>query len=476
MWIPVESGTMNPPLTNPGKDASDVVSVSWLNRAAREALEGSFPLMWVAGEVSTLTRAASGHLYFTLKDDQAQVRCTMWRNRAQLLPFRLEHGMRVEVRALVTLFEPRGDFQLSVEGIRHAGVGNLFEAFLRLKARLEAEGLFDAATKRPLPRFPRGIAVVTSPQAAAWRDVTAALARRAPQIPLTLYPTPVQGETAPAQIAAAIQRAGARATKDGNDLLLLVRGGGSLEDLAAFNDERVARAIRACPLPVVVGVGHETDFSIADFSADLRAATPTAAAELASAGYFELREGLPQLTARLRRSMERRIDAAAQRLDRAASRLTHPRQQLARSHLRLAILDQSLRASMARHLASRQARVASLGLHLKARRPDPTRKRADLDALGQRLQRATRSLLARHQARLAALQQHLTHLDPRAVLARGYSITRHADGRIARSVTSLSPGTAIYIEVHDGTVAATVDPVQGDLLDAPDKTPPGLCI
>ncbi len=465
MWIPLEFGPMNPPLTNPGKDATHVVSVSWLNRAAREALEGSFPLMWIAGEVSTLTRAASGHLYFTLKDDQAQVRCTMWRNRAQSMPLRLEHGMRVEVRALVTLFEPRGEFQLSVESVRHAGVGNLYEAFLRLKARLEAEGLFDAACKRPIPRFPRGIAVVTSPQAAAWRDVTAALARRAPQIPLTLYPTPVQGDAAAARIAAAILRAGSMAAREGNELLLLVRGGGSLEDLAAFNDEQVARAIRACPLPVIVGVGHETDFSIADFSADLRAATPTAAAELASAGYFELRDDLARLAARLRRAIDRRIDTAAQRLDRAAARLTHPRQRLERCHLRLALLDQGLRSSMARHLAARQTRITSLGLRLKARSPDPARRRTDLDALGQRLHRATQGLLARHRASLQALQQHLAHLDPRAVLGRGYSITRLPDGRIARDVASLPPGAAVRIEVHDGTVAATVDPVQGTLLD-----------
>ena len=307
MWIPVQSSPMNAPRINAEVKPGEVVSVSWLNRAAREALEGSFPLMWIAGEVSTLTRAASGHVYFTLKDEDAQVRCTMWRNRAQLLPFRLEHGMRVEVRALVTLFEPRGDYQLSVEAVRQAGIGNLYEAFLRLKARLEAEGLFDPAIKRPLPRFPRGIAVVTSPQAAAWRDVTAAFARRAPHLPLTLYPTPVQGDGAPARIAAAIATASRRAIADGNDVLLLVRGGGSLEDLAAFNDEAVARAIRSCRLPVVVGVGHETDVSIADFAADLRAATPTAATELASAGFADLHERLQALAARLARGMHRRL-------------------------------------------------------------------------------------------------------------------------------------------------------------------------
>ena len=219
-----------------------VLSISVLNRMVRESLENSFPLAWVAGEISNLTYAASGHIYFSLKDASAQVRCVMWRNRAQLLGWRLENGQKIEARTLVSFYEPRGEFQLNVETIRRAGQGDLFETFLRLKAKLESEGLFDPAVKRPLPRFPRGIAVVTSPQAAAWRDVTAAFSRRAPHLPLTLYPTPVQGDGAPARIAAAIATASRRAIADGNDVLLLVRGGGSLEDLAAFNDEAVARA------------------------------------------------------------------------------------------------------------------------------------------------------------------------------------------------------------------------------------------
>lgn len=470
VWISVESGPMNFPESSApngltGAAATrEVVSVSWLNRAAREALEGSFPLMWIAGEVSTLTRAASGHLYFTLKDEQAQVRCTMWRNRAQTLPFKVEHGMRVEVRALVTLFEPRGDFQLSVESIRLAGQGNLYEAFLRLKARLEAEGLFDPAIKRAPPPFPRGIAVVTSPQAAAWRDVTAALARRAAHVPVTLYPSQVQGESAPAQIAAAIGLAGKRAATDGNDVLLLVRGGGSLEDLAAFNDERVARAIRACPLPVVVGVGHETDIGIADFAADLRAATPTAAAELVTAAYLEWRERSGQLAVRIRRAMERRVESAAQRLDRAAARLTHPRQRLEGSRLRLTILEQALRSSLERRLSDGRSRLARLQLRFAARRPTPEALAVRLDTLEARLQRATRQQLDVRQAKLTALQQHLAHLDPRGVLARGYTITRNAQGQIARNAEALVPGSAIRIEFADGEVGATVDPRQ-DRLD-----------
>ena len=456
MWIPVESAPMNTPRNSAEVKPGEVVSVSWLNRAARNVLEESFPLMWIGGEVSTLTRAASGHVYFTLKDEQAQVRCTMWRNRAQLLPFRLEHGMRVEVRALVSLFEPRGDYQLNVEAIRHAGVGNLYEAFLRLKARLEAEGLFDPAAKRALPRFPRGVAVVSSAQAAAWRDVTAALARRAPHLPVTLYPTPVQGDGAPAQIAAAIQRAGRHAARDGTDVLLLVRGGGSLEDLAAFNDEAVARAIRACPLPVVVGVGHETDVSIADFAADLRAATPTAAAELASAGFVELHDKLALLDARLTRAMQRRLETAAQRLDRVAARLTHPRQRLVQAGLRLETLGHTLHARMARQLAAGEARVNALGLRLAARRPDLAQRRARLDNLAQRLERAAHNLLERRRSRVDALAQHLAHLDPRGVLARGYSITRNAAGEIVRDAGTLAPGDGIRVELHQGSVNATV--------------------
>lgn len=458
MWIPVESSPMNTPRNSAEVKPGEVVSVSWLNRAARNVLEESFPLMWIAGEVSTLTRAASGHVYFTLKDEQAQVRCTMWRNRAQLLPFRLEHGMQVEVRALVSLFEPRGDYQLNVEAVRHAGVGNLYEAFLRLKARLEAEGLFEPAAKRALPRFPRGIAVVTSAQAAAWRDVTAALARRAAHVPITLYPTPVQGDGAPAQIAAAIRRAGRSTARDGTDVLLLVRGGGSLEDLAAFNSEAVARAIRACPLPVVVGVGHETDVSIADFAADLRAATPTAAAELASAGFVELHDKLALLDARLTRAMQRRVETAAQRLDRVAARLTHPRQRLVQAGLRLETLTQALHARMARQLAAGEARVGALSLRLAARKPDLAQRRARLDALAQRLERAGSNLLERRRSRLDALAQHLAHLDPRGVLARGYSITRNAAGEIVRDARMLAPGDGIHVELHQGSVDATVNP------------------
>jgi exodeoxyribonuclease VII large subunit len=448
---------MNPRETNSTPER--VISVTTLNRLAREALEANFSLQWVAGEISNMTRASSGHLYFTLKDEQAQVRCTMWRNRAQLLPFRAENGMQVEVRALVSLYEARGDYQLSVEALRRAGLGNLYEAFLRLKAKLEDEGLFAAGLKRPLPRFPRGIAVVTSPQAAAWQDVLAALARRAPHVPICLYPAPVQGEGAGNRIAAAITLAGKRALRDGNELLLLVRGGGSLEDLAAFNDEAVARAIRASPLPVICGVGHETDVSIADFAADLRAATPTAAAELASAGFAELRDSLPAVHARLLRAIERRLESAAQRLDRAAGRLTHPRQRIHLNRLQLTHLTQRLTNRAQLLTTAHRTRVETLALRLAARRPDIAAANERLDMLSQRLQRAAHALLQRRGEKLAALNQHLIHLDPRGVLARGYSITRDANGVIVRSAAELANGDSTRIEFRDGVVAARVTAV-----------------
>lgn len=460
MWIPLESISMNTPGFPPQVKPGEVVSVSWLNRAAREALEASLPLLWVGGEISSLTRAASGHIYFTLKDADAQVRCTIWRNRAQMLPFRLEHGMRVEVRALVTLYEARGDYQLNVESVRRAGVGNLYEAFLRLKARLEAEGLFDPASKRPLPRFPRGLAIVTSPQAAAWHDVIAALARRAPHLSLYLYPAMVQGGEAPSRIAAAIALANRRATKDGTELLLLVRGGGSLEDLAAFNDESVARAIRASMLPVVVGVGHETDVTIADFAADLRAATPTAGAEIVSAGFVELQDTLHHLEARLKRGLFRRIETAAQRLDRAAMRLVHPRRKIEFNRLRLQSLAQRLTAHSQHRISTANARLENLAARLKASRPGLNARHAQVATLTHRLTRAAENLVGQRRQKIDALTQHLLHLDPTAVLARGYSITRDAAGHIVRDPSKLHIGDAISVELARGSVQAAIQSVK----------------
>src|SRR6478672_5557657 len=300
--------------------APPVLTVSALNQAVARMLERNFPLAWVSGEVSNFTRAASGHWYFTLKDEAAQVRAVMFRGRAQFAGFTPREGDKVEVRALVTLYGARGDYQINVEAIRRAGVGALYEAFMRLKERLGNEGLFDQERKRPLPLFARTVGIVTSLQAAALRDVLTTLRRRAPHVAVILYPTPVQGEGSAQKIAQAIAAASLRAECD---VLLVCRGGGSIEDLWSFNEEAVARAIAGCAMPVVSGVGHEIDFTIADFAADLRAPTPTAAAELVSPDRAELLKRVEQMEVRLARRMGGALQEQLYRAQRADQRLTH---------------------------------------------------------------------------------------------------------------------------------------------------------
>lgn len=453
MWIEIHLAPMNstfPPIQGP-------LSVSELNRLAREALEARFPPLWVHGEISNFTRAPSGHLYFTLKDGGAQVRCTLWRTQARRLRLTPSNGMRVEARATVSLYEPRGDYQLNVETLREAGIGNLHEAFLRLKARLEAEGLFDPAIKRPIPPYPRALAIVTSPQAAALRDVQATLARRVPHLPLFIIPTPVQGEGAGARIASALGHLLTLSEATRPDAVLLVRGGGSLEDLWAFNEEGVARAIRACPVPVIVGVGHETDFTIADFAADARAATPTAAAEHASAGFADAAGRLAHLRILLQRGLQRRIDTARQRLDRSALRLIHPRQRVERNRLALTTLSQRLTRAIDAHHTLITRHIDHLAQRLDAHRPDPSRLRPPLDALSRQLAQALQRQLAARHDRLAALDAHLQHLSPDAVLARGYSITRDTQGHILRSAVHVATGARVSIRLHEGALEATVD-------------------
>ncbi|MDX5446594.1 MAG: exodeoxyribonuclease VII large subunit [Zoogloeaceae bacterium] len=442
------------------------LTVAALNRLARNVLERGFPLLRVLGEVSNLARPASGHLYFTLKDEDAQVRCTMWRNRAQALPFRLDNGMRVEARASVTLYEPRGDFQLAVDGLRADGTGSLFETFLKLKQKLEAEGLFDASLKRTLPRYPRRIGVVTSPAAAAWQDVLAAFARRAPGIELVLYPAPVQGDSAPVQLAQSIDTASHRAADDGIAALLLVRGGGSLEDLWAFNDEALARAIRRCVVPVVSGIGHETDFTIADFASDLRATTPTMAAELASAGYHAAGNELDSLERTLTRQVAVRLDTAAQRLDRAEQRLVHPRERLARSGEHAGRLAQALTQALQRRIEREHARAGSLEVRLRAARPRLSEAVALRRQLAERLHAAAARITPPRHERLVWLASQLESLSPVATLARGFSITRDAQGQIVRSAAAVAPGEALSIELARGRIAARV-------LDVEDADPAG---
>jgi len=407
-----------------GFSGSEVLSVSALNRSVRDLLEHRFPLLWVGGEISNFVQARSGHLYFSLKDDQAQVRCVMFRGRGAYLDWQPRDGLQVEVRALVSLYEPRGDFQLNVEFMRRAGLGALYEAFLRLRDRLEREGLFDPALKRPIPAYPRAIGVVTSPAAAALRDVLTTLARRNPSVPVVIYPTAVQGEGAPAQIVAALAAAARRRECD---VVILCRGGGSIEDLWAFNDERVARAIRACEIPVVVGVGHETDFTIADFAADLRAPTPSGAAELASPARDELRARLDLLAGRLLRRITRDLETRLQLLDHLTRRLVHPGWRLDAQTALLAQLRTRLALAAERSLERGRWRLRDLADRAVRGLPALVPLEARVAGLAQRMRAAVFHGSAQRTARLESLVQNLAHLDPRAVLQRGYAIVRDGE-------------------------------------------------
>nr|WP_245541905.1 exodeoxyribonuclease VII large subunit [Uliginosibacterium gangwonense] len=447
--------TPNPMLT-------PVASVSDFVLQIRRALEANIPLCWVGGEISNLTRAASGHLYFTLKDARAQIRCTMWRNRVQLLPFQLREGMQVEVRANISIYEARGDLQLAVDSIRRAGMGNLYEIFLRLKAQLETEGLFASARKRPLPALPAGIGIITSPAAAALQDVLSTLARRAPALPVVLYPSPVQGEGAAAQLASAIATANARATQDGVQVLLLCRGGGSMEDLWAFNEEVLVRAVAASALPIISGVGHETDTTLADFAADLRAPTPTAAAEILSAGWFEQRSRLPRLLERLQRALQHRLGNADQRLLHLQQRLIHPRTRLARSAERLKLLSLRLENSQRMRLQRQQTRLQNLRHRLDKSQPDLAQRQACLKGLERALTQTMRRRLEKLQGRTHLAGNSLELLNPHAILQRGYAIVRDEAGRIVRQAASLPHQARIEIQLADSSLQARVEKSKKD--------------
>jgi exodeoxyribonuclease VII large subunit len=434
-------------------DPATVVSVSELNRRARTSLEREFPLLWVSGEISNLTRATSGHVYFSLKDETAQARCVMFRSRASSIPWRLENGQQVEARALVSLYEPRGDFQLNIETLRRAGQGRLFEAFARLKARLEAEGLFAFARKRPLPRFPRRIGIISSPRAAALHDVLVTLRRRAPHLKVILYPALVQGDNAAEDIARAITVAGRR---DECSLLLVVRGGGSIEDLWAFNEEVVARAIAASPLPVISGVGHETDTTITDYVADLRAATPTAAAELATHGWYSAAGEIADLEAALSRAAQNRVAREQQRLDHLSLRLVHPVTRLAQARARLALLGSQLDASLARGLRRHRDRVNRIALGLGRAIPRTEMRSGNLRLLAQRLATAIRDQHRRRLNTLDHIATALAHLNPEATLARGFSIIRDTSGSLVTDAANLQAGQTVNLYLACGSAEANI--------------------
>ncbi|MDO8960590.1 MAG: exodeoxyribonuclease VII large subunit [Methylophilus sp.] len=387
-----------------------ILTVTELNRLAREVLEMSFPLFWVSGEISNFTRAASGHWYFSLKDAGAQVRCVMFKGRNSYVDFVPREGDKIEARCTVTLYEARGDFQLTVEFVQKAGLGALFEAYERLKQTLAAQGLFDVANKKSIPQYPKAIGIITSADAAALRDVLTTLKRRNPSISVVIYPTPVQGKGAAQMIANAISIASQR---NEVDTLIVCRGGGSLEDLWQFNEEIVARAIYDSHIPVISGVGHETDFTIADFVADLRAATPTAAAELACSDMLAMRNQVLMLSKSIQQRLQKRMQSEAQRLDYLTRRLISPAQKLETSRNYLYQLKLRMVAGVEKQLRG-------------------------------------------HQHQLQSIADRLRLLNPSEVLNRGYAIVKDMEQNVISDSQQLNPHQLIEITFAKGSLKANI--------------------
>jgi len=445
------------PLTRP------ILTVSALAREARILIESRFDLVWVEGEISNLRRPGSGHWYFTLKDEHAQLRCAMFASRTRTLRFQPRDGDHVVVRGRVSLYEARGDFQVVADGMEPAGEGALRAAFEALKARLEAEGLFATTRKRPLPELPKRLAVISSPTGAALRDVLHVIARRFPALEVVVLPVAVQGERAEAEIVDALSRIGALAP----DVVLITRGGGSLEDLWAFNLERVARAVAACPVPIVSAVGHETDVTITDFVADLRAPTPSAGAELITPDRRDLETTISRNRSRLSRALQATIEGQQRHLRHLNARLVDPRTRLQQQMQRIDELDERLRRALTRRLQDCDTRLLAVarGLHLvrPSQHIDRCRERvADLRAgLSAAASRAIRD----RGAALAASARTLQAVSPLATLSRGYAaITRPAAGGIS-AVTSIhqtAPGDSLTAHLHDGALTVTVTAIDDD--------------
>ncbi len=446
------------PATPPDRD---VYSVSRLNQTARKLLEQGLARIWLEGELSNIARPSSGHLYFTLKDSKAQIRGAMFRSRNQLLRFNPEEGMQVLVRAKISLYEPRGDYQLIAEAMQEAGDGVLQQAFDALKLKLEQEGLFAADTKQPIPALPTRIGVITSPSGAAIRDVLSVLKRRFPAIPVLIYPVPVQGKDAGREIAAMLETAAARKECD---VLILTRGGGSLEDLWAFNEEIVARAIHACPIPLISAVGHEVDFTIADFVADRRAPTPSAAAELVSPDQTEWLAQVSALETRGVRHIRQTLADSRERLRWLEQRLQlrHPGQYLRQQAQRLDELEQRTRLAINSYFNKLRYSLNEVLARLKQATPGHRIKRTELQrqALAQRLQAAINSLLQTRQRQLAVAGKSLDTISPLATLDRGYAIvTRQADSHVLHKASAVKTGEHIEARLAEGRLLCTVDKI-----------------
>ena len=438
----------------------DIWSVSRLNSEVRAVLDGSFPLLWVHGEISNLSQPASGHIYFSLKDAGAQVRCAMFRQKRRLLPFSPGNGQQVLLRARVGLYEPRGDFQLLVEHLEPAGEGALRVELERRKHRLAAEGLFDEALKRPLPTFAQCVGLITSASGAALHDLLTVLGRRLPLLPVLIYPAQVQGEDAVASLIDALELANHRRDCD---LLILARGGGSLEDLMAFNDEGLVRAIRASVIPVLTGIGHEVDLSLADLAADRRAATPSAAAELATPSADQLSQRLQAAAHRLAAAQRRTLTTLEHRLTHAVRhlRLLHPSTRLRQASQTLDRHEQRMTATLSGRLAT--AGAALRATHARLLRATPLRRleseARSVQALRTRLHGAGTLLATMRRERLAAVVRRLNALSPLATLARGYSIVHRVDtGELVRDADAVPDGTRIAVTCRRGRLNARVEP------------------
>ena len=441
------------------EEKARVFRVAELNFAIKQLLESNVPLLWVRGEISNFVRASSGHLYFSLKDDQAQVRCVMFRHKNQMLKEPIVNGQQVEVLAVATLYEQRGDFQLTVEQIRPAGLGILYERFERLKELLQSEGLFAAGRKRSLPVFPECIGIVTSPKAAALRDVLTTLSQRLPSVPVVLYPAPVQGTGSADKIAQAIQLANKRAECD---VLIICRGGGSIEDLWAFNEEIVARAISSSDIPIVSGVGHETDFTIADFVADERAPTPTAAAQRVAPDRHALLVNLHDQAQHLQRAQRNRLQNAMQAVDYLQRRLVHPAQHLQRQTRQLDQLHQRMQRVHAYRQQHQYWQWQSLARRLLSVSRDWIRLQDRQANLAQRMVKAMHAGQAKRSVRMENAAQHLILLDPKNVLTRGYSMVQDAGGGVVSDAGQLEIGAELSIIFARGWARTEVKKLGGD--------------
>ncbi len=442
----------------------DIYSISRLNREVRTLLEGSLPLLWIEGEISNLTRHSSGHWYFSLKDEAAQVRCAMFRNRNMNIGFKPDNGMQVLIRARISLYEARGEFQIIAEHMEEAGDGALRRAYEILKHRLQAEGLFNPDHKKSLPPWPRCVGIITSPTGAAIHDILSTLQRRSPLLSVIVYPVLVQGTSSAAQIAAMIHTVDLR---NECDVLIIARGGGSLEDLWSFNDEQVARAIYACSVPIVSGIGHEVDFTIADFVADQRAPTPTAAAELISPNQIEIDSRLQQIQSRLVQYLQNRLTQSQRQIEWLTRRLPQPRRQLQNWMQRLDEIQLRQQTVMRFALRQHGSHLQQFIQRLRSVSPKQmlTQHQQRLGYQTERLRRNMTQQLVQKQQRLSNLAHALDTISPLATLQRGYAIaTRNDDNRLIQDAAQIHKNTLVDIRLAHGKLHCRVESTSSDNL------------